>query len=58
MFYSGHNYYVTQIAGTLRVSRQAIYNFIKLGKLNPVKGSKPIRIPGEEINKFIGGKCV
>ncbi len=58
MFYDDHNYYVTSIANTLRVSRQAIYNYVKRGELIPLKDVKPIRIPGKEINKFIGGNSV
>jgi predicted DNA-binding protein YlxM (UPF0122 family) len=58
MFYKDRYYYVTQIASTLRVTRQAIYNFIKLGKLHPEKGLKPLRISGEEIIRFMGGNSV
>lgn len=46
-------YTVEEIAKRLRVTRQAIYNWIDEGRLHAVKVGRALRIPESAVNAFL-----
>jgi excisionase family DNA binding protein len=46
-------YKIKEVCEMLQISRQTLYQWIKDGKIKTVKINKLVRIPEEEIKKFI-----
>lgn len=45
-----------EIATRLKITKEAVYNWVRLKKLKPIRlGKRAIRIQGCEINKLIWG---
>ncbi len=42
-----------ELAGILKVTRQAIYNWIQQGRIEAVRIGRTVRIPGEEVERLL-----
>ena len=42
-----------ELAGILKVTRQAIYNWIRQGHIEAVRIGRTVRIPGEEVERVL-----
>jgi excisionase family DNA binding protein len=42
-----------ELAGMLKVTRQAIYNWIQQGRIEAVRIGRTVRIPGEEVERLL-----
>jgi excisionase family DNA binding protein len=42
-----------ELAAMLKVTRQAIYNWIQQGRLEAVRIGRTVRIPGEEVERVL-----
>ena len=42
-----------ELAGMLKVTRQAIYNWIQQGRIESVRIGRTVRIPGDEVDRLL-----
>ncbi|HSH79407.1 MAG TPA: helix-turn-helix domain-containing protein [Herpetosiphonaceae bacterium] len=42
-----------ELAALLKVTRQAIYNWIQQGRIEAVRIGRTVRIPGEEVERLL-----
>jgi putative molybdopterin biosynthesis protein len=42
-----------ELASMLKVTRQAIYNWIQRGRIEAVRIGRTVRIPGEEVERLL-----
>jgi excisionase family DNA binding protein len=42
-----------ELAGMLKVTRQAIYNWIQQGRIEAVRIGRTVRIPGDEVDRLL-----
>ena len=42
-----------ELAALLKVTRQAIYNWIQQGRMEAVRIGRTVRIPGEEVERLL-----
>lgn len=42
-----------ELAAMLKVTRQAIYNWIQQGRIEAVRIGRTVRIPGEEVERLL-----
>ncbi len=42
-----------ELAAMLKVTRQAIYNWIQQGRMEAVRIGRTVRIPGEEVERLL-----
>ena len=46
-------YTTEEVARILKITRQTVYNYINDNKLDVIKMGNTIRVPKDELNKFI-----